>query len=149
MATTIPTHERKVLAAALVFAGAQLALIAFAAVKLGITVPSCVTNVKPFTEGQVIPLDGNRYEVHVVSKMWEYAPAVIEVPVGSTVDFYVVSKDVTHGFYIDNTNVNLMALPGVVNYAQAHFKQAGTYAIRCHEFCGTGHHAMAAVVNVK
>lgn len=148
MSHSIPSIERKILGAALLFAAAQLGLIAFAALKLGITVPSCVTNVKPFTEGQIIKMDGNRYEVHVVSKMWEFSPAVIEVPAGSTVDFYVISKDVTHGFYIDHTNVNLMALPGVVNFAQAHFRQAGQYRIRCHEFCGTGHHAMAAVVNV-
>ena len=148
MSTAIPKLENKILVAALLFAAAQVALIAFAVYRLGLTVPSCVTNVKPFTEGQIIQLAPDRYEVHVLCKMWQFSPALIRVPRGSTVDFYVISKDVTHGFYVDRTAVNLMALPGVVNYAQAHFKEPGHYGIRCHEYCGAGHHDMNAMVEV-
>jgi cytochrome c oxidase subunit 2 len=65
------------------------------------------------------------------------------------VDFYLTSKDVTHGFHIDGTNVNLMAEPFVVNQAQAKFTRPGTYAVVCHEYCGAGHQAMNALVEVS
>ncbi|MFI5349271.1 MAG: cytochrome c oxidase subunit II [Elusimicrobiota bacterium] len=144
----IPNLEKKVFLASLLFAGGLLILLGYAAFKLGVSVPTCVTNVKPFTAGQLIPVGPGRYEAHVVARMWEFEPDVIRVPRGSIVDFYVISQDVAHGFYIPRTNVNLMALPGVVNYAQARFGEPGTYPIICHEYCGVGHQGMAASVVV-
>ena len=144
----IPKLEGKILALAIAFVMVQIGLLAFAAIRLGITVPSCVTSVKPFTDSQFIALSPTRYEVHVIAKMWEFHPGTIHIPKGSVVDFYVISKDVTHGFYIDRTNANLMVIPGVVNYVQVHFTKAGRYAIRCHEYCGSGHHDMNAMVDV-
>lgn len=144
----VPDVEKRVILAALLFAAVQLAVIAYAAMLLGVTVPSCVTNVRPFTAGEVIAVGPGRYEVHVVARMWEFEPERISVPKGSIVDFYVTSADVTHGFYIHRTNVNLTALPSVVSYAQAHFNEAGKYPFLCHEFCGLGHHGMAGMVEV-
>lgn len=144
----VPNIEKKVFLAALLFAGAQLALIGYAAWKLGVTVPTCVTNVKPFASGELITVGPGRYEAHVVAKMWQFEPDTIRVPKGSIVGFYVTSADVAHGFYIDRTNVNLMALPSVVNYAQARFPEPGKYSILCHEYCGVGHNMMAASVEV-
>ena len=80
--------------------------------------------------------------------MWQFDPDRITVPKGSTVDFYVTSADVTHGFYIYRTNVNLTALPSVVGFAQAHFNEAGKYPFLCHEYCGLGHHEMMGMVEV-
>lgn len=144
----IPVLEKKVFAAALLFSLALLALIGRAAWKLGVSVPTCVTNVKPFDAGSLIPVGPGRYEAHVVAKMWEFDPSEIRVPKGSIVDFYVVSADVAHGFYIPGTNVNLMALPATVNYAQARFDAPGTFPIVCHEYCGMGHQGMTAAVVV-
>ena len=140
--------ERKVVGAALLFSAAMLAVIAYGAVKLGISVPDCVTNVKPFTEGGVTQVAPGRYEAHVVAKNWSFLPGKIVVPRGSTVDFYVTSKDIVHGFYIDGTNVNLMALPGAVTYAQAKFEAPGRHQIVCHEFCGVSHQDMTGRVEV-
>ena len=144
----IPSLEKNVFLASLLFAGGLLCLIGYAAWKLGVSVPTCVANVKPFTSGQLISVGPGRYEAHVVARMWEFEPDVIRVPKGSVVDFYVISQDVAHGFYIPRTNVNLMALPSVVNYAQARFDAPGTYPIICHEYCGLGHQGMAASVVV-
>ena len=140
--------EKRVVAASLLFSAAMLALLAYAAVRLGISVPGCVTNVKPFTEGQLIQVAPGRYEAHVVSKTFSFKPGRLKVPKGSVVDFYVTSTDVVHGMYIDGTEVNLMAIPGAVTYAQARFEKPGKFQILCHEFCGLGHQDMAAVVEV-
>ena len=148
VATAVPDVEKRVVAASLLFSAAMLLLIAYAAVRLGITVPGCVTTVKPFTEAQLIQVAPNRYEAHVVSKMFSFKPGRIKVPKGSVVDFYLTSTDVVHGFYIDGTDVNLMAIPNAVNYAQAHFDRAGKYQVICHEFCGLGHQDMIGTVEV-
>src|ERR1041384_3975733 len=103
--------EKKVVGASLLFAAAMLAVIAYAAIRLGISVPDCVTNVRPFTEGSVTQVAPGRYEAHVVAKNWTFLPTKITVPRGAVVDFYVTSKDIVHGFSIDGTNRTLRGLP--------------------------------------
>src|SRR5262245_49592052 len=126
----------------LVMAGFFAALV-YAATGLGISVPTCVTDVAPFDEGRIIDKGGNHYEVHVVAKMWSFDPAEIHLPPGADVDLYLSAKDVMHGLYIERTGVNLMAIPGAVNAARVTFQQPGTYAMLCHEYCGVGHQNMA------
>jgi len=125
----------------MVMAGFFAALV-YAATGLGISVPTCVTDVAPFSEGKIIDKGGNHYEVHVVAKMWSFDPAVINLPPGADVDLYLSAKDVLHGLYIEHTGVNLMAVPGSVNAARVTFRQPGTYAMVCHEYCGAGHQNM-------
>lgn len=140
--------EKKIIGASLAFAAVCTGLIGYAAFALGIQVPDCVTDVAPFTQGEVIRHSADRYEVHLVAKMWAFEPAVVRIPAGATVDFFITSVDVTHGLHIEKTNVNLMAVPGVVNRAQARFTHAGTYPFACHEYCGAGHQDMYARVEV-
>lgn len=140
--------EKKIVGAAVAFAAVCLGLVGYAAYALGIAVPDCVTDKEPFTRGEVIKHAADRYEVHLVAKMWAFDPPVIRVPSGATVDFYVSSPDVTHGLHIEGTNVNLMAVPGVVNRAQAHFARPGKHGFACHEYCGVGHQDMYAYVEV-
>ena len=147
-ASGAPEVEKRVLVTALLFSAAMLALIGWAAVRLGISVPGCVTNVKPFSEGELIQLAPGRYEAHVVSKMFSFKPSPLKVPRGATVDFYLTSADVVHGFYIDGTDVNLMSIPNAVNYAQARFDKPGRYPIICHEFCGLSHQDMMGEIEV-
>src|SRR3954471_5160128 len=123
IAAGVPEVEKKVVITALLFSAVMMALLAFAAIRLGISVPDCVTDKKPFTQGSVTQTAPGRYEAHVVSKNWAFQPDRIKVPRGAIVDFYVTSTDVVHGFYIERTNVNLMALPNSVTYAQARFTQ--------------------------
>ncbi|MCX7930591.1 MAG: cytochrome c oxidase subunit II [Chlorobi bacterium] len=132
----------------LVFFGA----IVVAATSYGVDVPTCVTDRKPFVEGQA-PLKMSdqplRYEVHTVARMWMFDPPEITVPRGAEVDLYLSSADVVHGFYVEGTNVNLMAVPGAVTYQRVKFNREGTYRILCHEYCGTAHHLMAGSIVVS
>lgn len=147
-ARAVPEVEKQVLVAALVFSAAMMALLAYAAVRLGISLPGCVTNVKPFKSGELIQVAPGRYEAHVVSKMFSFNPSHLKISKGSVVDFYVISQDVVHGFYVDGTDVNLMALPDAVTYAQARFDRPGKYQVICHEFCGLGHQDMLGIIEV-
>ena len=71
------------------------------------------------------------------------------VPAGSTVTFYVTSKDIQHGFRIQGTNVSMMILPGEVSKLTATFDEPGEYDIVCHEYCGVNHHTMFGKIIVE
>ncbi|OMP77003.1 MULTISPECIES: cytochrome c oxidase subunit II [unclassified Chitinophaga] len=113
-----------------------------------IDVPTCIPYQASFQQSLVKQVDNTHYEVYVIAKMWAFDPAEITIPVGSTVDFYLSSADVVHGFNIERKGVNLMAVPGAVNKVTVKFTDYGTYRIVCHEYCGAGHHNMMAQVLV-
>lgn len=105
--STIDPLEKRVVFAAIVFAAACMAMLAYATWGLGINVPNCVPDSKSFDRGSVAKLTGKNYELHYLASMWKFEPGVVRVPLGSTLDIYVTSKDVTHGLQIVGTNVNL------------------------------------------
>lgn len=141
--------EKRVLLGAVCFTGVSLVLIAYAAFGLGVTVPTCLPKGGLFEHGSVAKRGSKNYELHYLAKMWGFEPSRVRVPVGSTLELYVTSKDVTHGFQIDGTNVNLMAEPFVVTNASVHFTKPGVYPIVCHEYCGAAHQKMNAVIEVS
>lgn len=118
------------------------AALVYSAAGLNITLPTCVTDVAPFKTGKVIDKGDNHYEVHMVAKMWAFDPPEVRLPPGADVDLYLSALDVTHGMYIEHTNVNLMAVPGSVNAARVRFDTEGEYDVICHEYCGLGHQNM-------
>ncbi|MBK8988976.1 MAG: cupredoxin domain-containing protein [Chloroflexi bacterium] len=84
-----------------------------------------------------------------MSQTWSFVPREIRVPAGSTVTFYVTSKDVQHGFRINETNVNMQIVPGEVSKLTVTFDEPKEYDFVCHEYCGVGHHTMAGKVIVE
>lgn len=145
----IHLSEKRTMVLSVLFVAATIALIGYANWGLGIRVPSCVPQEKLFDHGSVGRVDGKNYEVRVLAKMWGFEPSRIRVPVGSTVEILLTSKDVTHGFQILGTNVNLMAVPGSVTQTRVHFAKPGIYAIVCHEYCGAAHESMNGVFEVS
>lgn len=141
-------HERLALGAAGAVMVVFFLALVYAAGGLGIDVPTCVSDVVPFAAGRVIDKGDQHYEVHVVARMWAFDPPEIHLPTGADVDLYLSAADVTHGLYIEHTDVNLMAVPGSVNAARVRFDTPGTYAMICHEYCGAGHQAMAGRIVV-
>ena len=140
--------EKWILAVAAIFVLTLFGLVTLAVRFIGVGLPTCVTDVQPFTTGEIIQQTPKHYEIHYVARMWSFAPAEITIPVGSTADIYLSSADVTHGMYIGGTNVNLMAVPGTVNFARVKFDKPGDYDILCHEYCGVGHHNMATKIHI-
>ncbi len=141
--------EKRVLLGAVIFTGISLALIGYAAFGLGATVPTCLPKGGLFEHGSVAKRGAKHYELHFLAKMWGFEPSRVRVPAGSTLDIYVTSKDVTHGFQINGTNVNLMVVPFVVTNASVHFEKPGIYPVVCHEYCGAAHQKMNAVIEVS
>lgn len=117
--------------------------IMYASIAKNIDVPTCITDMDPFVSDTLFETGPDSYELHMISRMWSFQPSTVRLPVGSTVDLYVTSQDIIHGFKIDRKNVNLMAVPGAINYVRVTFDEPGEYLYACHEFCGAAHHTMA------
>lgn len=134
-----------------------LSLIAFAAFADGINPPSDMQQIDPTRVSQTPPFDrpglrrkpDGTYEAYYVARVFEFTPARLRIPAGSTVTFYVTSADVVHGFFIPNTDINMMAVPGWVNEETHTFRRAGDFLLICHEYCGIGHQNMFATIEVR
>lgn len=145
---TVTQLEKRIFAVAVVFV---LLLFGFAALAVNlfhVGLPTCLTDVKPFQNAELITHSPTHYEVHYVARMWRFEPEEVTVPAGSTVDIYLSTSDVTHGLLLLGTDLNLMAVPGVVNYSRVKFDQPHVYQLLCHEYCGLGHDRMAATLRV-
>jgi cytochrome c oxidase subunit 2 len=113
-----------------------------------IDVPTCVPYSGSFQKSHIKQIDDSTFEVYLVARMWAFDPDEITIPIGSTVDFYLTSADVVHGFFIERKAVNLMAVPGAVNKTTIRFDDYGTYTMLCHEYCGSGHQNMMGKIIV-
>lgn len=123
--------------------------IMYAAIVEDIEVPTCITNMEPFETDTLFQTGPDSYELQLVARMWAFQPSEVRLPVGSTVDLYVTSQDIIHGFKIEGKNVNLMAVPGAINYMRVTFNDPGEYFFACHEFCGAAHHTMAGRIIIE
>jgi cytochrome c oxidase subunit 2 len=141
--------EKRILITATIFVLALAGVIALSVRMSGVGLPNCLLDVRPFQEGKVIEQGPKRYEIHLVARMWKFEPSEITLPPGSVADIYLSTADVTHGMAIVGTNVNLMAVPGAVNYARVKLERAGDYTILCNEYCGIAHQKMAGVIHVS
>lgn len=111
--------------------------------------PTKVSQTPPFDKPGLRKLPDGSYEAYYVARVFSFAPAVMTVPAGAKVTFYVTAPDVVHGFSIAGTDVNMMAVPGWVNTATHTFHKPGSYLLLCNEYCGLGHQDMSARVEVK
>lgn len=152
----IDQFEKYWLIAVFVVIGAFTAALFASVFIFGVRLPSPAERIDPrelapkqidqteFAEPGLRHMGDNQYTAHVLAQTWFFKPKEICVPVGSDVTFFVTSKDVTHGFIIEEHNVNLMLIPGQVSRTKAPFNRVGEFRIICHEYCGSGHHTMIA-----
>jgi cytochrome c oxidase subunit 2 len=111
--------------------------------------PTLIRQTAPFDNPGLTQTGPSRYQVTMLAQTWSFIPSQIEVPRDSTLDFLVASADVIHGFVIQDTNANLMLIPGQVASTSVTFHTPGTYLLMCHEYCGVGHQAMFARIIVQ
>jgi len=97
--------------------------------------------------GSAVEPDGS-VTVRVLGQQYSFTPQCIVVPTRTLITFRAASADVVHGFLIQNTNVNLMLVPGYVSMISARFAKPAESYMPCHEYCGTGHEAMWARVRI-
>jgi cytochrome c oxidase subunit 2 len=91
---------------------------------------------------------GGKVVVRLVAQQYSFEPQCIVVPAQMPVTFRATASDVIHGFIVGTTNVNTMLVPGFVSTFTVSFREPGEQLMPCHEYCGTGHEAMWAHVQV-
>jgi len=74
--------------------------------------------------------------------------AIVHIPLGEPVQFWLRSKDVLHNFTVAQFRVKMDAVPGMVSYMWLEPTKVGEYEILCEELCGIAHHAMRGRVHV-
>ncbi|MGB8908438.1 MAG: cytochrome c oxidase subunit II [Candidatus Cybelea sp.] len=111
--------------------------------------PTKVAQTPPFNRPGLRKLADGSYEAYYVAQVFEFTPRLLTIPAGSKVTFYVTSADVVHGFFIPDTDINMMAVPGWVNSQQHTFTHRGEYLLICHEYCGIDHQDMFAKIEVQ
>jgi cytochrome c oxidase subunit 2 len=158
--------ERYWLTATAAMLGAFLAALVASFAIFGVKLPTPVARIDPqnmseteFAQPAIRNVGLSHYEIYIVAQMWNYnagpeagaagAPPTIHIPTGSQVTFYVTSRDVIHGFYVEGHSVNLEVIPGQVARGTANFNHSGTFKIVCDQYCGAGHQGMYATIIVE
>ena len=93
--------------------------------------------------------DGVR-EFEMTGAQWVFKPKIIKVDPGDRVRFHVNSKDITHGFAINELGVNRPLYPQKQTLQVVIPKDMpeGTHTLYCSIFCGIGHPYMKATIIV-
>ena len=140
-----------------------IATITYGAVGAGVTMidngetlnPNDLGDHPQFGDPGVEQVGPNEYDVYIVAQQFVFRPGTtiagqppVTVPANSTVNFYITSADVIHGFNIVGTNANTMAIPGEVAEVTVEVGGPQEYGIVCHEYCGQGHHNMEGLMQV-
>jgi len=87
-------------------------------------------------------------DVSVSAQSWSYDISKTDFKVGQAVRFSAESTDTVHGFALYHPSgkvlFTMMLIPGIGKASIIHtFKDAGTYKVRCLEYCGAAHHEMS------
>jgi len=137
---------------------AIIAMMVFTGIHWSSMPPSRVETIDPrtlhlsgeFAEGNLgtaVGADG-KVMVRLIAQQYSFEPQCVVVPAGMPVTFRGTATDVIHGFVVGRTNANVMLIPGYVATFTTTFRRAGEHLMPCHEYCGTGHEAMWARVQV-
>ncbi len=86
--------------------------------------------------------DPNGYDDVLVNE------AIVHIPVGEPVRFWLRSKDVLHNFTVAQFRVKMDLVPGLTTYMWLEPTKVGEYEVLCEELCGIAHHAMRGRVHV-
>jgi cytochrome c oxidase subunit II len=156
--TFITMTERRWLLAMASILGIMFAVVVLTSAAHVLHPPSDVETIDPTTlhlEGEFVESnlgptveDDGSVTVRILAEQYMWVPACVKVPSDTNLRFRLTSADVVHGFFVGETNTNAMVVPGFITAVLAKFHQPQEYKMPCDEYCGYGHHAMAARVVV-
>lgn len=94
------------------------------------------------TENVPTASDSNVVEINMTAEQWKFTPNEVRVKLGDTVRMTVTSLDVTHGFAINELNVNETIPAGETVTFEFVANKKGTFRQYCSILCGVGHSGM-------
>jgi cytochrome c oxidase subunit 2 len=118
-----------------------------------LTIAGCSTNstenAAKNTQTSEDVFTGEVKEFNVIAYQWAFEPSTITVNKGDKVRITATSRDVPHGFAIDEYGINLY-LDGLrPKTAEFIADKAGTFVYYCSVQCGSGHGRMRGKLIVK
>jgi cytochrome c oxidase subunit 2 len=114
----------------------------------GRAAPEILTASALFAEPGVRATGPNTFQVSVLAQAFAFDPAEIRLPVGAEVDMFLTSRDVIHGYQVQNTTINVELIPGEVAALNFTFDEPGEYRVTCNEYCGISHQNMLGKIVV-
>lgn len=90
--------------------------------------------------------------IEIKATKYEFAPAKIEIPLNSTVQFKITAADRAHGFEIDGVTEKGKCPKiekGETLTIEYKATKAGTIKFKCCDYCGLGHSRMHGEIVVK
>lgn len=101
------------------------------------------------TPSEQVQPTGETKEFEITAKQFSFEPNIITVNKGDKVKLKITSVDVTHGFAINEFDVNEQLQPGKIVNVEFVADKAGTFTFYCSIICGTGHSGMKGQLVVK
>lgn len=100
--------------------------------------------------GKKQPLTGpNPTHLQVSMRKFEIDPQVIRVKQGENVVLDVSTKDVEHGFEVEDLGINEPIQPGKPVAISLDTSRKGEFRVACSIICGAGHEDMTAKIMVE
>lgn len=101
------------------------------------------------TDGAVEAMPGE--PVPMVAQQFGFLPRELRLRTGETYVLDVVSKDVIHGFSLQQGagSLNAVVVPGTPTRITLTPTQPGEYLLLCNEYCGLGHQFMSGRIIVE
>lgn len=112
------------------------------------TTPEDLAQFEVFAQPGAVRTGPGQFRVGMVGQSFAFTPARLQLPVGAETTFYLTSRDVLHGFQVENTNINVELIPGEISTFSYTFDEIGEYRISCNEYCGIGHQNMIGSIEV-
>jgi cytochrome c oxidase subunit 2 len=91
----------------------------------------------------------NPTHLQVTMRKFEIDPQVIRVKQGETVILDVSTKDVEHGFEVEDMGINEPIQPGKPVAIPLDTSKKGEFRVGCSIICGAGHEDMTAKIMVE
>jgi heme/copper-type cytochrome/quinol oxidase subunit 2 len=88
-------------------------------------------------------------ELTITAKSFGYEPATFSVNEGDHVYITLVAEDVSHGFYLDGYDINIVARPRENAKTDFVANKGGNFRYRCSETCGAMHPFMIGQMTVE
>ncbi len=107
--------------------------------------PSCIEEFKKNPANYI----SRTKEFSLEAYQFGYEPEEIRVKKGDIVRLWISSRDVSHGVYIKDYNVNVTAKKERSQKVEFIADKAGEFPILCSVYCGRGHHSMKAKLVVE
>ena len=94
--------------------------------------------------------DGALVDVYMLAEQWFYEPAQLRLDAGTSYRFRLMAADVPHGASIQfGRGARMIRLvPNTVTEIALTFDRPGSYLVYCTAYCGAGHDAMQARIDV-